>query len=427
MFMADVRNLDEARARLDREADWRAELARSGTGYLGDERNVLIALRRAPELTGLLRFNEFALHLEFTRAPPWRNAEAGTLWTEADDTQCTAWLQSAGLKLRGNAAVANCIHVAARDRSYHPVRAYLESLSWDGEPRAQIWLADYVGATAAPPYLSAIGRKFLISAVARIFNPGCQADHTLVLEGPQDIGKSRTARTLAVDRAWFTDDMPDIHSKDAALQLCGRWIIELAELAAVRRAELEGVKAYLTRPIDVFRPPYGRRTVSVPRQCVFVATTNEVHYLRDPTGNRRFWPVRCGRIDLAALEHDRDQLWAEAVSAFRASEAWHLTPEETALASEEQRERVLVTELEADVGDYLANAQAGGTSEVTVRELLVHALRLDPDKADFAERAGRLGTQVASALQRAGWAKVRTMGRGVNRRTLYRPDTHRGA
>lgn len=413
-------------ARISRFLGWRDELARSGTGFLGDERNVLIALRRAPDLAGLLRFNEFALNLEFTRSPPWRTVLPGTAWTEADDTQCAAWLQEQGLKVRGRATVADSVAVVARDNPFHPVSEYLRALTWDRQPRLQLWLAEYLNASADLAYLNAVGRKFLISAVARIFRPGCQVDYTLVLEGQQDIGKSRTARTLAVNREWFTDDMPDIHGKDAALQLCGRWIIELAELAAVRRAELEGVKAYLTRPVDVFRPPYGRRTVTVPRQCVFIATTNESHYLRDPTGNRRFWPVCCERIDLDALARDRDQLWAEAVAAFHAGEVWHLTPEETVLASQEQSERVLETELESVVADYLANAQASGTTEVTTRELFVRALRLDPDKADYIERAGRLGPQVATALRRAGWVKVRTMGRGVNRRTVYKL-VHRGS
>lgn len=218
---------------------------------------------------------------------------------------------------------------------------------------------------------------------------------------------------------WFADDMPDIHSKDAAIQLCGKWIIELAELAAVRRAEIEGVKAFLSREVDVFRPPYGRRAVSVPRQCAFIATTNEALYLRDQTGNRRFWPVRCGRIDLDALRAERDQLWAEAVALFHAGEQWHPTSAEFALAAVEQSERVLVTELETDVAEYLDRLAADGTTQVDVKRVMVDALHMDAGAPDFAERAVRVGAHVASAMQHAGWQRVRRVGR-KERRTLYR-------
>lgn len=183
---AGVRRRKSCNGNAQNRPTWCAALEPSGTGFLGDERNVLIAMRTAPELVEVVRFNEFALNIEFLRAPPWRNAALGTAWTEADDTQCTAWLQAAGLRVRGNAAVANCIHVVARDRPYHPVRTYLDSLFWDGEPRVQIWLAEYLEACSNARYLSAVGKRFLISAVARILKPGCQADHMLVLEGHRE-------------------------------------------------------------------------------------------------------------------------------------------------------------------------------------------------------------------------------------------------
>jgi putative DNA primase/helicase len=424
--MSSVRKIIE---RIEPEKSaWRSLLATrdaKGERPLGDERNLILALRNAPALTNLLRFNEFALRAELTRSPPWRQAAPGEAWRDDDDTALLAWLQHEDIPAR-SAAVAGSVALVAKDCLFHPVRAYLEGLKWDNERRLQHWLAEYLNAEANPVYLNAVGVKFMVSAVARILEPGCQVDHVLVLEGTQGTGKSRAARALARKPEWFTDDMPDIHSKDAALQLCGRWIIELAELAALRRSEIEGMKAFITRPTDVYRPPYARRAVAVPRQSVFLATTNELQYLRDPTGNRRFWPVPCGAIDVPAIERDCDQLWAEAVNLYHFRQAWHLTPEESALALEEQRERVLTTELETDVGTYLANALSRGVKEITVRELLVHALHLEPDKSDFAERAGRLGAQVAGALQRNGWAKVRTVGRGELRRTIYRP-THRGS
>jgi predicted P-loop ATPase len=215
--------------------------------------------------------------------------------------------------------------------------------------------------------------------------------------------------------------MPDIHNKDAALQMRGRWIVELGELAAMRKAQIEGFKAFISRPVDVFRPPYGRRTVTAPRQSIFIATTNETEYLRDSTGNRRFWPVSCGHIRLDDLARDRDQLYAEAVAAFRAGELWYLSQSEAALAASEQEHRRLVTEIEASVSTYLEGllALSVPVREISTRDVFVHALALSPDTPDFAERTVRLGTQVSDAMVRAGWRKVKRTGRGVNRRTIY--------
>lgn len=410
-----VADLEKARAERDSKTDWHAELARSGNdGYLGDERNVLVAMRQAPELAGLTRFNEFSLEVEFTHAPPWRVVQPGDVWKEIDDTQCKEWLQAQGLKVRGFATVADCVAVAARASSFHPVREYLNALSWDGTPRLQIWLAEYLDAPGDPIYLNAVGRKFLISAVARVMRPGCQVDHVLTLEAPQGAGKTSAARILAVRPDWFAGDLPEIHGKDARLQLLGRWVVEVAELKAMRSSEIEAQKSFITQTHDTFRPPYGRRTAQFPRQSVFVATTNESEYLRDRTGNRRWWPVKCGQVDIDALLRDRDQLWAEAVREFRAGCAWHLTAEETALAREQQQERVHVSELELDVQNYTATVVG---DRLTVREVLTLGLRLDPDKPAYTDTARKLGPAVAEALEHCGWQKDRR--RGQEKRTTY--------
>jgi predicted P-loop ATPase len=398
----------------DQGRDWRKALASSNSGYLGDERNILIALRTAPELAGLLRFNEFSLETEFARLPPWRKDGRGT-WTETDDTQLMAWLQAAGVKVRNRGAVADSVIVVARERVFHPVREYLQALKWDGEPRLRIWLAQYLNAGGSPDYLAAIGIRFPVSAVARIMQPGCQADHVLVLEGAQGIGKTSAARALATRPDWFAGNLPDIHTKDAPLQLAGRWIVEIAELKAIRNSQIEATKTFITETRDTFRPPYGRRTAQFPRQCVFIATTNESEYLRDRSGNRRYWPVRCTDVDLAALERNRDQLYAEAVQLYRTGTPWHLDDAEIRLALAEQQERVHVTELEQDVRTYI-NQLPG--DEVTVRDVLIHGLRLDPDKPTYAETARKLGAAVAEALERCGWDKDAR--RGKERRTTYR-------
>jgi predicted P-loop ATPase len=395
-------------------ADWRSKLARGSGGFLGDERNILIALRSAPELAELLWFDEFALQVMFASSPPWRVAQHGSRWTESDDTQLMAWLQERDLMVRTSGAIADCITVVAQEKAVHPARDYVEGLLWDQEPRLGAWLAEYLGADANPQYLAVVGRKFLVSAVARIMQPGAQADHVLVLEGPQGIGKTSAARALAVNPEWFAGNLPDIHTKDAALQLCGRWIVEIAELKAIRTSQLEATKSFLTQRIDTFRPPYARRAGQFPRQCVFIGTTNESEYLRDRTGNRRYWPVSCRNIDLDGLVHDRDQLWAEALHEFRQGATWHLTPEEESLAREQQSERVHVTELEQDVAKYLAEVSG---NNVTVRDVLVYGLGLKTDEHGYADNARKLGPAVAEAIVQCGWEKQGR--RGKARRTTY--------
>lgn len=406
--------------RRPRHTDWRAALRMRPDGRcVGDELAILTALRLAPDLSGLVRYDEFAQRVEMTRAAPWRACIAGDTWRDDDDLALQAWLQSMSVDVRNRGSVADSVALIAREYTVHPVREYLDGLAWDTRPRLDGWLRDYLGCGGGPPaYLSAIGRRWLISAVARVMAPGCQADHTLVIEGPQGAGKSSAARVLAVRPDWYTDRLPELHTADAAIQLAGRWIIELSELASLRSsASIESVKAYLTRTVDVCRPPYGRRAVSIPRQCVFLGSTNESAYLRDRTGNRRFWPVRCGQIDIEALTRDRDQLWAEALALYRAGEPWHLTQSESALAADEQSARVLSTELEDMVTTYLARQTA---DEVSTRDVLIYGLHLDPDASDYVERAGRIGRQVAEAMERTGWHRVRTVGRADTRRTIYR-------
>lgn len=407
------------------ELPWRARLRKNDKGKtLGDEANALIAITAAPELAGLTQYNEFSMQCELRRAPPWRNAKAGDRWTDNDDMQLMVWLQHVGIGMRSRSSVSECVAVAAHERKVHPVREYLGRLEWDGVTRVNEWLSRYMGAAGGEQYLAAVGRRWLISAVARVMNPGCQADHTLVLEGLQGAGKSRTARALAVHPDWFADRIPDLHTADAAIQLAGRWIVELAELAAIRHtASIESSKAYLTRTFDVYRPPYGRRSVSVPRQCVFIGSTNEGSYLRDRTGNRRYWPVKCGDIDLEKLEEHRDQLWAEAFAAYQAREPWHLDSEEQALAFSEQEDRVIVTELEQEVTAYLDRLVASGSHEVEVKQVLVGALNLEPDKADYVERAGRIGPQVVAVMKQNGWVQIGVRGRGKNRRNIFRRIT----
>ena len=421
---AEIATTAELAAALGR-VGWQSGLAKGPQGTpIGDERNVLAALRTAPQLRGLVRYDEFALAIEFARDAPWQRAAPGCRWTADDDTSLIAYLQEQGLPVRSKAVVADCVSLAAKDARVHPVREYLHKLEWDGEPRLDSWLVVYLKASGNVEYLGLIGRCWMTSAIARVMAPGAQVDTVMVLEGRQGCGKSSTARILAVKPAWYADSIGDVRNKDSAIQLSGKWIIEIGELAAIRRAEIEAVKTYLSRTADVFRPPYERRAVTVPRQTVFLGSTNEHEYLRDRTGNRRYWPIRCGYVDLDALERDRDQLWAEAVQLYRSGSTWHLRQEQEHLATTEQDERVLVSELEAAVAEYLEHMVDIKTFKVTTRDVFRGALNLDPESDKYQEQAKRLGAELALAMGRCGWQRLRRVGR--TRRTTYqyvnRPD-----
>lgn len=329
-------NLAKLREAAD-NPDWSALLQTSDKGQRrGNLFNVAIALRHSEELKGCLRWNESRMQTDVRKALPW-DGRVDRVWTNVDDVRFTEWLQSnnipAGLEIAQQAVDA----VAAED-SYHPIRDWLTGLAWDGTERVGKWLSYYLGVEPSD-YVEHVGRCWLISAVARVMQPGCKADHVLVLEGPQGKGKSTALRALA-GHEWFTDEMADLGSKDAAMQTRGVWIVELSELDQLNRGEVSRIKAFITRTVDRFRPPYGRRVIEAPRECVFAGTVNNSEYLKDDTGNRRFWPVEIVSIDLDSLKRDRDQLWAEAFALWKSGQAWWLeSPEVAAAAAEEQAKR----------------------------------------------------------------------------------------
>jgi putative DNA primase/helicase len=304
-----------------------------------NEANVITALSNDEAFAGALVFDEFRYEVQVARNLPWD--EPGTTlprpWSDADDVRCAEWLQRREINV-APALVSRSVAAIARDIRIHPVRDYLGGLRWDGVPRLEAWAIQYLGAEDTP-LNRAFGSRWMISAVARIMRAGAKVDHMLILEGPQGARKSSALKVLAGE-PWFTDELAEIGSKDAAQQMRGIWIIEIAELDAISRAEVSRIKAFLTRTTDRYRPPYDRYVIEVPRQCVFAGSVNPDTYLRDETGNRRFWPLRCGSIDLDALRRDRDQLWAETVARYREGAIWWLDePELVAAAKAEQDQR----------------------------------------------------------------------------------------
>jgi putative DNA primase/helicase len=385
--------------------------------------NAITMLRFDPAWSGILSFNEFSLYAVAKKSPPWEK-KTGSNWTDHDDSLTADWLQHAGILVSSKVA-SEAVQTVARENSFHPVKDYLNSLEWDRTPRLDQWLSVYLGA-ADTPLIRAFGARWLISAMARIFRPGCQVDHTLLLEGPQGTRKSTALRVLAGDE-WFADHISDLGSKDSRIELHGKWILEMSEMDRVRRGELERVKAFLTARSDHFRVPYGRRADDVPRSCVFAASVNDETPLTDETGNRRFWPVRCGTINIEALTQDRDQLWAEARLLHDEGAHWWLdTQELIEAASREQDDRfaegvwddlILAwidepqQRYETDGGAQLPLEPFDSTRErVTVTDVLVHAIGKSLDRLTQADR-----NQVARCLVHDGWKRKQDRSRGLMR------------
>lgn len=231
---------------------------------------------------------------------------------------------------------------AARRNSFHPVREYLDTVQrkWDGKPRIDTWLRDYAGAKDSP-YIRAVSALPLIAAVRRVRQPGCKYDEMVILESSQGKDKSTALEMLAVEKDWFSDSLPlNADGKQVIEAIAGKWIIECADLHGLSRANVDSVKAMLSRTVDRARMSYGRNPIERPRQNVIFGTANSQDYLRDKTGNRRFWPVAVKVFDVAWLKRDRDQLWAEAATREAKGESIRLDRELWAAAGEEQERRI---------------------------------------------------------------------------------------
>ncbi len=397
---AELKKTREAALRRRKPLDWTDQLILDKEGNIVPNlANLILMLREAPKWKGVLGFDEFNVRVVIKRRPPWGEEASNTLWTDHHDTQVRVWFQRKGISPSAG-DVGRAVQAAARYNSFHPVRNYFESLVWDRVSRLETWLQTHLNVEDSE-YVRAIGPRYLISAVARTYKPGCQVDYTLVLEGPQGKRKSEALRTLAINDEWFTDRLSHLASKDAALETAGILLVEIAEMDALTKATSSAAKSYLTRRYDRFRPPYGRHTIKLPRQCVFAATINPTvgGYLKDPTGSRRFWPVTCrGMIDRDGLEKVRDQLWAEAVHQYKTGAPWWLeTPELEALATAEQAARFVVDAWEELIREWL-----GDRIDVSLSEVLEQALGLAPEhQTQVAQK------RVVSILTNMGFRKCR--------------------
>jgi predicted P-loop ATPase len=346
----------------------------------------------------ILWFDTFRQGTVLRGQAPWMASAVDEVWTSAHDVLTADWLQHEEIYVSPDIA-GQAVEAVARERRFHPVLDYLDSCVWDGQPRLDLWTVQYLGAEDTP-YVRAVSSRWMIAAVARVTEPGCKADCALIFEGPQGLLKSTALKTLA--DPWFTDEIADLGTKDAALQVAGVWILEMPELDSISRAGVSRIKAFMSRTTDRFRPPYGRRPIEQPRQCVLAGTVNDNEYLRDATGGRRWWPIACSAIDITGLAAVRDQLWAEARHRYAAGQPWWLdTDDLVAIASEEQQARYLADPWREPIERYIDTKPS-----VSVADVLLELGIAEKDRTQTHSN------RVAACLKALGWKRKQMRVRG---------------
>lgn len=402
--------------------------------------NVYNILLHDPEWKGVIGYNEHAACVVKRRLPPFgaRAAHLGE-WSDEDDGRLALYLATHYRIEPKDNVLLRAVRNAADAASFHPIREFLQGLRWDGSPRLEWWLRAFLraqpcwysaegraleapAAGADPPkgaveYTAAVGVKFLVAAVARVMEPGCKMDNVLILEGEQ--GRLKSSAMAALFDPWFTDQQIKIGDKDTYEVMRGQWGVELAELDALSKAEVSALKAFFSRSRDRFRLFYGRRAATVARQTVFVGTVNHYQYLRDSSGNRRYWPVRCGEmVALKDLKEERDQLWAEAFALYEKGTPWWVTSDEYVMFQAEAEKRYVGDAWEARIRLFLdgdASKQEAPRDEVTMTQLLGGALGLDASKWTQGEQI-----RVGVIMERLGWLTVRPRSEGGLRPRVYR-------
>lgn len=377
--------------------DWLSKLERHHrTGkILSTRNNALLVLENDGNLKGKIAYNEFSQRPVILDQLPWENASAGNLWSDEDEAALFHYLESL-YEIDAPGKVRDALGVVMKRHRYHPVREYLEGLMWDGVERLDNLLIDYLGAEDSD-YTRTVTRKAFTAAVKRIYHPGCKFDYMLTLIGPQGVGKSLILNKLGGD--WFSDSLTSVQGKEAYEQLQGVWLIEMGELTATRKADNEAIKHFLTKREDIFRVAYGRQVSAFPRQCIFIGTTNDRTFLKDRTGNRRYWPVEVAEIERTKsiwkdlTEEEVSQIWAEAKVRYQDGEKLYLEGE---LEREAERRQELHSEenpLHGMIQEYLEKPLPEDWYD---RDLGQRRVYMD---SDFGETANTMKRERVCALE----------------------------
>jgi putative DNA primase/helicase len=382
--------------------------------------NLVMILRNDQAWQGVLAYNEFSGVVVKRKAPPFVPTEPGE-WTDLDDSRLSLWLDTHyGLRKMRERDMQDGVILTADQNRFHEVRDFLRALKWDGTVRLPHWLHLYMGADQTP-YTALAGSKFLIGACARVMRAPepVKMDNVLIFESKQDAGKSTALEILFTP--WFTDAAFEIGSTDGNQIIRGMWGVELAEMDGYNRAEVSKSKAFFSRKTDRYRNPYGRKPVNVVRQGVFAGSVNPAGggYLKDPTGNRRYWPVKCGYIALDELAADREQLWAEALAEYTKGTVWWVRASEAALFEEAQEERYVGDAYEDRIATWLDTIDVDlKKDQVTTGMILGKALNLEISKWTLAEqqRVGRI-------MARLGWPRRKSGSRNSREWMYFRPTT----
>lgn len=338
------------------DAEWAERLQRNQNGAVkGTIDNILIILDGDPKLKGKFALNQFAGRGEVLGELPWSQSSKRRLWSDTDSNGLYWYLErSWGITSRGNIDSALDIHAATH--AFNEVQDYINSLQWDGQPRLDTLFIDYLGASDTE-YNRAVCRKSFTAAVARAMIPGCKYDTMLILAGPQGLGKSTLLDKMSL--GWFNDSIRTFEGKEASELLQGVWLVEIPELDAFRKSDVARIKQFLTLRADRYRAAYGRHVKELPRCCVFFGTCNEMEFLQDPTGNRRFWPVDVAEIKpKKSVFNDLtreviDQIWAEAKVRWQTGEVLYLTGKLEAEAKVKQEEHREVSSREGLILDFV--------------------------------------------------------------------------
>ena len=354
----------------DIDTDWISELKLDNNGRIAKTiNNTVLILENDPRLKDKVGVDTFANQGVVLGSLPWNNDDKQRPWDEEDDANFANFMESY-CDIKSRDVLSQALIIVSGRNKFNNVAEYLKGLKWDGQKRLDTLLIDYLGAEDNL-YTRAVMRKSLCAAVARALKDYVKYDYMPIITGPQGIGKSTFLRTLG--QSWFSDSLTTFEGKDAAELIQGVWIVEVGELTAMTKQETNSVKQFLSKTDDIYRKPYGRRTERYPRRCVFFGTSNETEFLKDQTGNRRFWPVDTGintptKDIWLDLPKETDQIWAEAYMLYVLGEQLYLPKEVEILAETAQNEHKESNSLEGLIHDFLERKVPTNWSDMSVQQ-----------------------------------------------------------